>query len=327
MELVRFIHHHVSNDTVIEFESLIIQKGIPLSKKKNRNIVRFFVILFEITKLLGVPVAIPTLRRYRSKPLTDRRHIFHIMMGLNEYMLRYHSLTSFHSKSVYLFDAWPGDCKKIADFANDYKIDYLFVTASQSVEMLLPKLQRTRIYWIPEGINPLLYKQKPYSERQTDLLALGRKYEMYHQQICESLSEKGVSYLYEKIKGEVIFPTREGFIDGLANSKISVCIPSSITHPERSGNIETMTVRYLQSICSKCLILGHAPDEMIHLFGYNPVIEIDYDRPVEQIMNILSNFDSYIPLIEKNYTCVIDNHTWNNRWEQINSFYKEVELS
>ena len=76
-------------------------------------------------------------------------------------------------------------------------------------------------------------------------------------------------------------------------------------------------MRYLQSMASKCLILGHAPAEMIKLFGYNPVIEIDWDHAEEQIEDILQHFHLHIPLIERNYKAVLANHTWVHRFHQI----------
>jgi ATP-dependent exoDNAse (exonuclease V) alpha subunit len=59
---------------------------------------------------------------------------------------------------------------------------------------------------------------------------------------------------------------------------------------------------------------------MLHLFDYNPIIEIDEENPVVQIESILANFDRYIPLIEKNYKVVKDFHNWDNRVTQIENF-------
>ena len=103
----------------------------------------------------------------------------------------------------------------------------------------------------------------------------------------------------------------------MSRTKISICFPTSLTHPQRAGNIETMTNRYLQSMASKCLVLGKAPDEMIRLFGYNPVVDADFNHPVQQIKDILDNFGQYTELIEKNYRNVVMNHAWINRWEKI----------
>ena len=106
-------------------------------------------------------------------------------------------------------------------------------------------------------------------------------------------------------------------MDGLARSRISICVPSNITHPARAGDVETMTIRYLQSMVSKCLVVGYAPKEMIELFGYNPVVEIDMENPADQLLDILNNFVKYTPLIEKNYNSVLKNHTWRQRWTEI----------
>jgi hypothetical protein len=126
-----------------------------------------------------------------------------------------------------------------------------------------------------------------------------------------------IRYLYEKVKGEVIFKTRDEFIDGLGRSRISICFPKSITHSTQAGGISTMTHRYLESIASRCLILGIIPDEMRELFGYDPGITVNMNDPAGQIIEIIRNFHAYIPLIEKNYSACINNHDWANRWMKI----------
>jgi hypothetical protein len=47
------------------------------------------------------------------------------------------------------------------------------------------------------------------------------------------------------------------------------------------------------------------------------------DDPVGQIMDILKNFEQYSVLIEKNYQTLISNHTWQKRWELIQSIILE----
>ena len=78
-----------------------------------------------------------------------------------------------------------------------------------------------------------------------------------------------------------------------------------------------MTVRYLQSMVSKCVVLGHAPSEMVELFGYNPVVEIDTLNPAAQVLDILSHYEDYLPLVERNFDVVTRGHTWRNRWQQM----------
>lgn len=219
-------------------------------------------------------------------------------------------------KAVFLFDAWPSYYPYITRFINDFKVDYVFVSSEQSAWNLNRIIGKKNVYWIPEGVNPGDYQFLPVENRDIDVLSFGRKYEDFHNKIAEPLMQEKINYLYSSAN-EKIFNNTESFIEGLSRTKISICFPTSLTHPQRAGNIETMTNRYLQSMASKCLVLGKAPDEMIRLFGYNPVVDADFNHPVQQIKDILDNFGQYTELIEKNYRNVVMNHAWINRWEKI----------
>jgi hypothetical protein len=156
-----------------------------------------------------------------------------------------------------------------------------------------------------------------YENKTIDVLEFGRKYEYYHNLIKPILLENKKVHLFEKNKNRVVFEGRNDFTNALANSKISICFPSSISHPERCEGVSTMTLRYLQSMASKCLIVGVLPDEMLELFGYCPIVNVDLNNPGQQILDILNDYEKYIPLIEKNYEQVKMNHTWANRFESI----------
>jgi len=251
------------------------------------------------------------------KSLPGGRHDwFAIMMGFHVLMcVPYFMFPG--RKSFYLFDAWPANHPRILQFVQSWEVDHVFVSSSQAAERLNQQSGTRRFIWMPEGVSPEKYRRRPYAEKDIDVLHLGRRYDPYHSQIVTALENHKKTYLYERQRGQVIFPTRGEFLDGLARSKISICVPCSITHPDRAGDIETMTMRYLQSMASKCLVVGHTPAEMIELFGYNPVIEIDKKNPDKQLLELLNRFDDYVPLIEKNYAAVTSEHTWHNRWQQI----------
>jgi hypothetical protein len=123
---------------------------------------------------------------------------------------------------------------------------------------------------------------------------------------------------------QLLFNSDAEFKEGLARSKISLCFPANLTHPEKSGGINTMTTRYLQSMASKCLVVGSMPDEMKELFEYTPVVELNLENPASHLCNILNDFSSYIPLIEKNYNYVQEHHTWFNRWGMIKRHIKKI---
>lgn len=319
-------NYHVSLDTVNEFEQTILKNNtswiIPLSSNKilKKTIYLFWRIKEKYLIKIRLFRYFNTFYRGLFK-MNKHKHYFAVLMGEDWYKCFPYFLFNSH-KSIYLFDAWPNQQKSICKFINNFNIDNVFLSSSQATQMFKATNIKSHFYWVPEGIQQELYKHCPYDAKDIDVLALGRRYDKYHYNIVDFLDRDGKIYLYEKKKGEIIFPTRNNFIDGLARTKISICVPSSMTHPERSGNIETMTIRYLQSIVSKCLILGYAPKEMIDLFGYNPLIEIDMKNSVRQMQSILNNFYEYIPLIEKNYETVLNNHTWNHRWQQILSLLK-----
>jgi serine/threonine protein kinase len=310
--------NHVSLDTVNEFEQTILSdQSVKSVKPTNKLFSKSSNLIWKVWDKLCTKLHFH-IKSNLDKTLVHKKHLFVILMGIDfSQCLPYFGFPA--NKSIYIFDAWPVTHEKIARFVNLFKVNNIFFTSYQTTEIFRTRLNGIKCYWIPEGIKPELYKHCSYENKNIDVLALGRRYDVYHEQIVSYLHKNKKVYLYEKEKGKIIFPTREEFIDGLAKTKISVCVPSNITHPDRSGNIETMTIRYLQSMISKCIVIGHAPKEMVTLFGYNPVIEIDPLDPVGQLQSILANYSDYFPLIEKNYNTVMQEHTWMKRWNKINN--------
>jgi hypothetical protein len=218
------------------------------------------------------------------------------------------------ARCIWIYDAWPHCWQAIERFAITYKIKLLLFSSLQAARHFKSRnIRGCRVEWLPEAVTVDDYQSKPYRQRQTDILQIGRRWNEYHEKIRRFVEGQGYTYKYEKRPGELIFEGRQAFINGLADSKISVCVPASVTHPERSGGIETMTWRYLQSMASRCLILGRMPQEMRQLFDYAPVIEIDIENSTGQLGQILRNFEDYIPLIEKNYEYVCQHHQWKHR--------------
>lgn len=271
-------------------------------------------VIYEIESHLGVHILHPSAAR--TPWSRENRDQFVVLMGLDHWKC----MPTFFSpgrKSAYLFDAWPNNFRRIAEFIRYWGIGRVFVSSSQAAKVLDRLVSGCAFQWIPEGVDPDVYRSLPYEERDIDVLQLGRLYEPYHEVIAPSLARERRSYLFEGTKGTLVFPTRAAFIDGLARSRISICVPSSVTHPERSGGIETLTHRYLQSMASKCLVVGRAPRELIALFGYNPVIEIDMADPVGQLRTLLDGFEEHVGLIERNHAAVLEGHTWRLRWAEM----------
>lgn len=297
---------HVAQDTVNEFQQVIINDGVETRSTSN-------------------PIRILSQALLRFMPGHLRRFSFYKRKGVKEFCIIVGKefqkcLLPFlynADNSLYIFDAWPTYQDRIENFIRATRVKNIFFSSRCATEIFSAKKLDCRIAWVPEGITVSDYRSIGYRQKDIGVLAFGRRYDAYHEKIVGRLEEQRVTYLYEKIKKEIVFPTRKEFIDGLARTKISICVPSSISHPEKAGKISTMTIRYLQSMASKCLIVGYMPDEMRMLFDYMPIVEIDNADPAGQLLDILKDFDSYIPFIEKNYAYIREHHTWERRWQAI----------
>lgn len=308
--------YHVSLDAVDEFERCIEQDPQVRAEALDTGIAATGAYYrWQARERLGVsarPAHRPSVKQSRA---VDPGSLV-ILMGAN-FRKCFPACSTPGPKSIYLFDAWPDRHARIARFISDFGIDDVFVTASQARDAIAALVPEARLWWVPEGIDATDYRHREPAEKDIDVLALGRRHDRHHERIVDRLAAAGCSYRYELQKGQLVFATRDDFIDGLARTRISICVPSTVTHPDRAGGIETMTLRYLQSMVSKCLIVGHAPAEMIRLFGYNPVVEIDPIDPAGQLLSLLDHWDDQRDLIERNHAAVLASHTWPRRWQQM----------
>jgi hypothetical protein len=86
-----------------------------------------------------------------------------------------------------------------------------------------------------------------------------------------------------------------------------------------------MTQRYLEGMAAGCLILGTAPKELIELFQYNPVIEVDWCDPLKQVEQVLASIDDYQSLVNRNFRQVSLKGDWKQRAILILDYLKETE--
>jgi hypothetical protein len=220
----------------------------------------------------------------------------------------------FNEVIPYCYDCWPASWDSWQSLFLKNKVAIAFFSSKQAASHFSQENPHMSCIWIPEATNPSDYNcDIPLPQRSTDVLEMGRKYDRYHFGVCDFLAEKMKSHLYEESPGQIIFPSRQQLVEGLSESKISVCFPATITHPTKAQGIETVTHRYFESIASKCVLIGHCPDELIELFGYNPCIEANLEIPQEQIIDILDNIATYQKLVDQNYNRLIEVGTWESR--------------
>jgi hypothetical protein len=247
-------------------------------------------------------------------PFKKARDAFMVVMGTHRLPLNAADWLATRGRRIaWAFDVWPESYDAMVAYLKRYGIDALFVTAKQSADRLERTTTGCDVKWCAEPLIDLGFRPKPWNERKTDVLQMGRRYDKYHAKLA---AERRHSYIYEEQKGQVIFPTMTEFLVGLGDAKVSVCFSSDLTHPDRAGDVSTATQRYFQSFASECVVVGNTPPELVNLFGYDPVVQADLDDPAGQIDTILASPDIYLPLVEKNKN-EVRHHTVSHRIESI----------
>ena len=291
---------HVSRYALLDFERAMEEAGIDFIFNAQRKMETFISKVVSRLRLAG------NLRHSSKGP------VFVTFMGYSE---RRALPFAYWTEIVpYCFDCWEPEYKTWKAFFLRHRVRLAFFSARQSAQYFANALPAMKSLWLPEATDPFQYHpERKLSERDIDVLELGRKHDNFHSNIVRAMIAKQRVHLFEKVKGEIVFADRSSFVDGLGRSKISVCFPCSQTHVQRSGSIETVTHRYFESIASNCILLGHCPTELSDLFGYNPVIEVESGKEAAQIDTILSNLDSYKNLVQRNYKRLLDVGTWRSR--------------
>jgi hypothetical protein len=214
---------------------------------------------------------------------------------------------------VYCFDCWSGRYDEWELFLQRNRIRIAFFSARDAACELSRRLPGHTIAWMPEAIDAAAYSPaRPLVERSIDLLEFGRSWPRYHQQIGPHCKGRGYAHRFPA-DGKLLFPTQEELHRGLADAKLVVCVPQSVSHPEIAGSTETMSLRYLEVIASGAIPLGRCPKEMHDLFGYNPVIEIDEADPEGQLDRLLARIDELAGLRERNLETLLRVATWERR--------------
>jgi hypothetical protein len=135
---------HVSQDTVNEFESVIIDSGV-----KVRYIGYFKEIIGRsLNRILNVcKLAFPFDQIKR-----DRCYMFAVLMG-KEFQKTIVPFSFNKKNCIYLFDAWPESHVLIESFIKTTGVKYVFFSSRQVTEIFNQKNLKCKFFWIPEGIN------------------------------------------------------------------------------------------------------------------------------------------------------------------------------
>lgn len=214
-----------------------------------------------------------------------------------------------HEIIPFIWDCWPCYYDMTERWLKRHRIKTAIFTSSQEMREMQRRIPDLDAIHCPEAIDTELYKKgADLNERSIDILEFGRSnYRILN--ICPDNALK-------HIDTSTISPrvTDDAFINLLSDSKVAVCFPKSITHPDIAQGVETLTQRYWEAMASRCILWGHCPKELSDFIGYNPVIEYENDC---QLQDMLSNTEKYQALVDKNRHTALQSGDWKTRMKHL----------
>jgi hypothetical protein len=229
----------------------------------------------------------------------------------------------------FVWDCWPRYFEKMCRWIEKHQVKTAIFTSSQTAERIQQRFPEMNIMFCPEAVNISCYqKGKLLKERSIDLLEFGRKANV-DVNVNENLNQNGdgnvngkLRYVCTKENGKYLY-SNEQLYEVMGDAKVTIALPRSITQPEVAGDIETLTQRYWECMLSRIVMIGQAPKELTDLIGYNPVIDIDKEYAIEQILDILAHIEDYQKLVDKNRETALCLGDWTPCMQQVMEWLRE----
>lgn len=224
----------------------------------------------------------------------------------------------FYETIPVIWDCWPIFYDGVFNFIERNKVKTVIVTSKQTAKILKERFPFLKVKVISEGIKTSLYKEgELLVNRKIDLLEYGRPNTNIP---TLSMEKYGFFHVKSKKPNEKLFHTDQELYDALSNSKVTFAFPRCMTEPETAQKIETLTQRYWENMLSRTVMVGKAPNELIDLIGYDPVVTINDDNIERQVVELLNNIESYQELVDKNRQTALKYSSWGPRIIEIEKF-------
>lgn len=218
-----------------------------------------------------------------------------------------------------IWDCWPKQVKRVAQFFRKHKIKTAVFTSSQTADKFRELFPEMNILSITEGIKTELYSEgKELTDRNIDLLEIGRK----DGNFFKSPLPGGINHVKTGNFART-FQTDEEFREALADTKVTISLPRCDVTPDIAGDIETLTQRYWECMLSRIVMVGRAPKELIDLIGYNPVIDWDGNDASLLVTDILNNIEEYQELVDRNCEIARKMAPWEIRMKSVMEYLKK----
>lgn len=250
----------------------------------------------------------------RLANLRRKTHI--VFVGYNQ--VRYFAPRGTLSQIIpWCLDTWPGEDHLLNRILCRYGVKRAAFGQRMSCERWRKLKPDVDFCWIPESANPEDYYQNAdLSTRSMLLLEYGRGLPEISEQIKRSASHFGWSYSPVEASRQRYTSWRDLRV-ALGQSRAIIALPRSITHPLVAGGCETMSLRYLEGIASRTILLGQCPQELFDLFGFDPVIHVNKNNVVDILADIQNHPCDYQEHVDKCYGRFLEAGTHHVRARQL----------
>ena len=294
----------------------IVKAVKPFIYEKNSN---FKLAVYQKWKECGGKVVSPRPLEKYYKRLSYHIDLPTVSQSLNEARLRFVEGASvrFDTFPDYLgyevipiiWDCWPRYVDNMVRWFYKHRVRTAFFTSSQTAERMRNLCPQVNIFHLPEAIEIEIYHAgKPLIERSIDYLEFGRCSRI----LDSSMFDERIKVLSSRNEKSGL-ATRGQLVDALANSKITLALTRLDNQPELAEGIDTLTQRYWECMLSRVVIIGRAPQELIDIVGYDPIVHLNLNHANEQILDIISHIEDYQPLVDKNRAIAKRLGSWNVR--------------
>lgn len=212
-----------------------------------------------------------------------------------------------------LWDCWPEYWDATEKWFRKHKVRTAIFTSSQSAEHFKGIFSEMNILHCPEAIETEKYKAgKSLKDRSIDYLEFGRCCKV----IDSTKLDSSIKVLSSRNEHGAL-ATREQLIEALSDSKITIAFTRQDNLPDIAQGIDTLTQRYWECMLSGVVIIGRAPQELIDLIGYDPVIPLDKENHSKQFAEILNHIADYQELVDRNREVALRMGDWKVRMADV----------
>jgi hypothetical protein len=231
-----------------------------------------------------------------------------------------------HPLVTYSFDLWPALWDEWQQVFEYVRPQIAFISAKGPLAEMAKRIPGIDFRWLPEAVEPEGFDPcLPLTARPIDVLEMGRTFHAFHERIREPLAAAQKLHQFP-IPGLIAPTPYQEVVATLGRAKMTVVFPRATSHPEQAQGVETSTFRFFECMASKTLMLGHCPQELFEIFGYNPVVEANLDNPAEQLLqDILPHIANFQALVDRNHAALCSTWTVHHQARVIRQALDEMK--